>query len=356
MLDTKFDPNSLGQKTANIYGLPFDLETAKIVLIPVPWEVTVSYNAGTAAGPEAIVEASYQVDLHDSDLEDAWKIGLAMAPVPDELKALNKKLRPKAERYIEHLENGATPETNKNMKAALDEINEACETMNSWVQEQARAFLDQGKIVAVVGGDHSTPLGLIRELASRHENFGILHFDAHADLRDAYEGFTYSHASIMFNVIKEKSLTKLIQVGIRDYCEMEADLIQDSDGRIETLFDREIQRHLFAGENWHSICQEVIDDLPENVYVSFDIDGLDPKLCPHTGTPVPGGLQFEQALYLVLQLVESGRRIIGFDLNEVAPGPADSDLAEWDANVGARLLYRLANLAARSNQLSVAKN
>lgn len=352
MLDLTFDPNSLGQKTANIYGLPFDLKTSKIAIIPVPWEVTVSYNAGTAKGPEAILQASYQVDLFDSDLDDAWKIGLAMAPIPESIKELNDQLRPQAEAYIKLLEGGEKPQENKAMAAILDKINGGCVTMNDWVQSQAKTLLDQGKVVGLVGGDHSTPLGLIRELASRHKEFGILHFDAHADLRDAYEGFTYSHASIMFNVIKEKSLSKLIQVGIRDYCQMEADLIANSAGRIETLFDKQIQRHLFAGESWHSICQEVIDSLPENVYVSFDIDGLDPKLCPHTGTPVPGGLEFEQALYLVLQLVESGRRIIGFDLNEVAPGLENSAGSEWDANVGARLLYRLANLTARSNRLS----
>jgi len=250
-----------------------------------------------------------------------------------------------AEEYIAMLQEGLNPEEHAEMKEMLAEINAACEKMNTYVQEIAASELDAGKICAVLGGDHSTPLGLIREIAKRNEDFGILHIDAHCDLRDAYEGFTYSHASIMFNAVKEKSLSKLVQVGIRDYCQMEADMVSSSDGRIVAFYDRDIKSRMFEGMSWMHICQDIINQLPEKVYVSFDVDGLDPKLCPNTGTPVPGGLEYEQALYLVRMLAESGRAIIGFDVNEVAPGDED----EWDANVGARLLYRLANLTAKSH-------
>jgi agmatinase len=204
--------------------------------------------------------------------------------------------------------------------------------------------MDQNKIVALLGGDHSTPLGLMQALAEKHSSFGILHIDAHADLREAYEGFEYSHASIMFNAIKIPQITHLVQVGIRDYCEAELRLIK-SDNRISAFFDRDIKHRQFEGTTWASICDQIIDVLPKKVYLSFDIDGLDPKLCPNTGTPVPGGLELEQSIYLVEKLVYSGRTIIGFDLNEVAPGKD-----EWDANVGARLLYRLANMCLVSNQ------
>ncbi|MBU6451886.1 MAG: agmatinase family protein [Cyanobacteria bacterium REEB67] len=345
-----FDPNAIGQKIANIYGLPFDRESAQIVLIPVPWEVTVSYNAGTAGGPAAILDASFQVDLFDPDVEDAWKIGLAMQDARPELHGLNATLRPRAEQYIRMLEDGLTLQDEPKMAALLAEINAGCKSMNDMVRESAEAILAAGKMPAVVGGDHSTPLGLMRALAARHDDFGILHFDAHCDLRDAYEGFTYSHASIMFNALAEKSLSRLVQVGIRDYCEQEAQLVKDSDGRIVTFFDRNIQARIFDGESWRDICRDIVAALPPKVYVSFDIDGLDPMLCPNTGTPVPGGLGFEQALYLVRAVVESGRKIIAFDLNEVAPA-ADGE-GEWDANVGARILYRLANLAAKSNGLN----
>jgi len=340
-----FDPNSIGQKIANIYGLPFDAKSANIVIVPVPWEVTVSYNAGTADGPKAILEASFQVDLFDPDVPDAWKVGIALLEASHELHGLNASLRPLAERYIGMLEEGLSPEDEPGMAKLLQQINDGCVTMNTIVESQCEEVLAQGKIAAVVGGDHSTPLGLVRALGKYHSDFGILHFDAHADLRDAYEGFTYSHASIMFNVLKEKQVTKLVQVGIRDYCEQERQLIDGSNGRVKTFYDRDIRAHMFEGVSWKDICDSIVKELPKKVYVSFDVDGLDPKLCPHTGTPVPGGLEFEQALYLIKCVVTSGRTIIAFDLNEVAPGEYD----EWDANVGARLLYRMANLCAKSN-------
>jgi agmatinase len=185
----------------------------------------------------------------------------------------------------------------------------------------------------------------MQALAEKNPSFGILHIDAHADLRQAYEGFEYSHASIMFNAIKLPQISHLVQVGIRDYCEAEVNLITN-EPRIYTFFDREIKHSQFEGKSWSAICDSIIETLPEKVYLSFDIDGLDPKLCPNTGTPVPGGLELEQSIFLVEKLVKSGRTIIGFDLNEVAPGNN-----EWDANVGARLLYRLANMCLISNKI-----
>jgi agmatinase len=335
-----FDPNAIGDANNNIYGLPFDVADASIVIIPVPWEVTVSYNAGTAEGPEAIFEASYQVDLYDPLVKDAWKMGLAMDEVNEALKRKGQALREKAEKYIDLYSQGKLPERHADMLQILEEINAACADMNAWVKSEALRYLDQGKFVALLGGDHSTPLGLMQALAEKHKAFGILHIDAHADLRDAYEGFEFSHASIMFNAIKMKQISKLVQVGIRDYCEAEVNVIQ-SDPRIITYFDRDLKHREYAGENWAGICHEIIGKLPEKVYISLDIDGLDPKLCPNTGTPVPGGLEFEQVLFLVEKLTASGRKVIGFDLNEVSPGEG-----EWDANVAARLLYRMVNLCA----------
>jgi agmatinase len=313
----------------------------------VPWEVTVSYNAGTAAGPAAIYEASKQVDLFDPDVKDAWKLGLAMLDLPEDLLDLNTRMRVKAESYIEALEDGKDASTDKHFADLLAEINQACEKMNDWVYEQSQQILSQNKLPGLIGGDHSTPLGLMRALATKYSEFGILHFDAHADLRDAYEGFQYSHASIMFNALNISNLSKLIQVGIRDYCEQEFDLVKNSGGRVVSHYDRDLKTRQFEGESWKDISDSIVAQLPQHVYVSFDVDGLDPKLCPNTGTPVPGGLEFEQTVYVVKRLVQSGKTIIGFDVNEVAPG----EDSEWDANVGARLVYRLANLAALSRGL-----
>jgi len=342
---SSFDPNGIGDLSGNIYGLPFDADDARLVILPVPWEVTVSYQAGTASAPDAILAASYQVDLYDPFVEDAWKLGIAMKDMNHGILERNHALRPKAEKYIIQLEQGIDPMDNSTMQDALDEINLACLELNQWVKNEALTLLKNNKIVALLGGDHSTPLGLMHALAEKNPSFGILHIDAHADLRQAYEGFEYSHASIMFNAIKLPQISHLVQVGIRDYCEAEVNLI-NNEPRITTFFDREIKHSQFEGKNWSAICDSIIETLPEKVYLSFDIDGLDPKLCPNTGTPVPGGLELEQSIFLVEKLVKSGRTIIGFDLNEVAPG---ND--EWDANVGARLLYRLANMCLVSNNI-----
>ncbi|MFN3315527.1 MAG: agmatinase family protein, partial [Raineya sp.] len=220
-------------------------------------------------------------------------------------------------------------------------VNKEAEKLNQWVRETATYWQKQGKMVALLGGDHSTPLGLIQALAQQYDSFGILQIDAHADLRDAYEGFEYSHASIMFNALKIPQISKLIQVGIRDYCEAEVSIIQNSQGRIKTFFDHNIKEAIFEGKTWASICDEIIAELPENVYITFDIDGLDPKLCPHTGTPVAGGFDLTEINFLLKKLVKAGKKIIGFDLVEVACGDVENE--EWDANVGARVLFKLAN-------------
>jgi agmatinase len=200
----------------------------------------------------------------------------------------------------------------------------------------------------VLGGDHSVPYGAIARMAETYADFGVLHVDAHSDLREAYEGFEWSHASIMFNVVRKiPHVTRLVQVGIRDFAKGEVDFVATSAGRVRVHYDAQLAERGFAGESWRDICDSIVGELPDRVYVSFDIDGLDPKLCPSTGTPVPGGLSFQQAAYLVKRLVESGRTIIGFDLNEVVPGP-DGD--EWDANVGARMLYKLCGWALHSQR------
>lgn len=329
-----FDPNGLATGD-NIYGLPYSVEEAKVVIFPVPWEVTVSYSSGTAKGPEAILEASAQVDLFDPAVKDAWKIGLAMDEISGYWLNTGKQVRKKAKKMIEALENGEVQNP-----ATMAYINQACLDMVNWVEESTAQFIKSGKKVALLGGDHSTPLGFMKALAKKHKKYGILQIDAHADLRNAYEGFEYSHASIMTNALKIKEVTKLVQVGIRDYCDEEYQVIQKSKGRIKTFFDRDLKIENMRGKTWEAQVKDIINQLPDKVYLSFDIDGLDPKLCPNTGTPVAGGFEFEQVLFLVEQVIASGKELIGFDLNEVAPGKKD----EWDANVGARLLYRLCNL------------
>lgn len=339
-----FDSNGIGQLNDGMFGLPFSIEECETVLIPVPWEVTVSYSGGTAQGPQAILKASYQVDLHDPVVKDAWKKGIAIDEISTEIKTKSDTLRQLAEEYIDALANGAD-EKNDALKQISTTINTECLWLNNWVKNRVLHFLNKNKIVGLIGGDHSTPLGMMQALAEKFGEFTVLQIDAHADLRNAYEGFEFSHASIMFNALKIKEVKKLVQVGIRDYCEEELNLINNSNGRIKTFFDRDIKYAQYTGDSWDRICNRIINELPENIYLSFDIDGLDPKLCPNTGTPVAGGFEAEQVLFLLEKIVKSGRKIIAFDLNEVAPGPEGND---WDANVAARLIYRITNLVALS--------
>jgi agmatinase len=340
-----FNPNDIGNADNNIFGLPFSPSEANLVIIPVPWEVTVSYSAGTAKGPEAVYDASYQVDLYDPFVKDAWKLGVAMMEIDSEIKHTSKRLRKKAEKYIDMYAAGKTASKNNEMRAIQKEINTACKELNNHVKKTALKQLNKGKVVALLGGDHSTPLGLMQALAEKNESFAILQIDAHADLRDAYEGFEFSHASIMFNALKIPQVSQLVQVGIRDYCEDEHNL-SDNNDRITTFYDSDIKAQQYEGKTWKDICLQIIATLPDKIYLSVDIDGLDPKLCPNTGTPVPGGFEFEQVVYLIQKLVESKKQIIGFDINEVSPGED-----EWDANVGARLLYKISNMCLVSNKI-----
>lgn len=333
-----FDPNALGDAQGGVYGLPFTVEEAQVVIVPVPWEVTVSYRAGTAEGPEAIRDASLQVDLYDPDLPDAWRMGLAMEANDEKIAQLSQELRPQAAAYIGWLEEGQPTASSAQHAAALPAITKQGLELLNYLKQKTGAYLDAGKGVVLLGGDHSTPLGYLHALAERHEEFGILQIDAHCDLRPAYEGFEYSHASIMYNALKLPQVKKLVQVGIRDLCQQEAEMVEHSQGRIAMFHNRFLSDERFAKKSWKKVCGKIIAQLPQKVYLSFDIDGLDPKLCPGTGTPVPGGLEFEEALYLIRAVVRSGRTIIGCDLNEVAPGDT-----EWNAIVGARLLYSMAN-------------
>lgn len=331
-----FDPNGPGLNNGNFIGLPFTQEEAEFIFFPVPWDVTVSYNDGTAKGPENILQASTQLDLMHPSGTQEWKKGIYFQPINNYWAKRNEELRPQAKEYIEFLEAGGQIAQNKKMKKILEEVNYSCQNLNTWAENQITSLLNQNKKVGLIGGEHGSALGFLQALGKRHESFGVLQLDAHMDLRQAYEGFTYAHASIFHNALQIPSLHQLVQVGIRDYCEAEAELAQN-DPRITVFYDHELKRKAFQGVNWQTQCQTIIENLPKLVYVSFDIDGLNPALCPNTGTPVPGGLGFPEARYLIETLVESGRKIIGFDLCEVAGAPH-----EWDANVGARVAYELA--------------
>jgi agmatinase len=342
---SQYDPNSVSNPENNLFGLPSTEENSRLIIIPVPWEVTVSYGVGTARAPEAILKASLQVDLFDPDMPDAWKQGFFMRSVDRKVLMKSDYLRKEAELYIDYISRGDDVEDNQFMSKTMKEVNEGGVYLNNWVYDQTKVLLNSDKLVGVLGGDHSVPLGFMKAIGEKYGNFGILQIDAHCDLREAYEAFNYSHASVMYNALKEiPELERVIQVGIRDYSQKEWDYIKESNYRVITYFDREIKSRQYEGESWKNIAEEIVSKLPEKVYISFDIDGLDRKLCPHTGTPVPGGFELEEVFFIFKQVLKSGRKIIGFDLCEV--GISDSD---WNSNVGARALLKLCNLLVYAN-------
>lgn len=346
---SNYDPNSVANPNNNIFGLPTDEDSARLVIVPVPWEVTVSYGAGTARAADAVFKASFQVDLFDTEFPNAWQQGYFMRHVDKKILMKSDYLRKEAELFIDYISKGEEIGANQFMCKTLKDVNEGSAFLNNWVYEQTKALFEKNKLVALLGGDHSSPLGFMKAIGEKHGDFGILQIDAHFDLRKAYEGFTYSHASIMYNALHEiPSVKKLVQAGIRDYGSDEYEEMKNSNGRIVTYFDKDIRNRMFEGETWKFIVEEIVNHLPEKVYISFDIDGLDRKLCPFTGTPVPGGFEVEQVFYLFSKVMASGRKIIAFDLNEVGIG-GDTD---WDANVGARVLYKMCNMLVTSNPIS----
>ncbi len=330
-----------------IFGLPTNEAKSQIILLPVPWEVTTSYGRGASQGPRIILQASEQVDLFDLETGNAYHAGYFLRDLPEDLWQLNVVSKAKAQEVIRSINYG---DHGPRVQRLQEQVNLACEEMSQWVYQQSKKILDQGKLLGIIGGDHSTPLGALRALSEKHQgNYGVLHFDAHADLRCAYQGFRQSHASIMHNLMTSGFKPKtLVQVGIRDFCEEEFDFIKHHPKQIKTFFDLENKKRLFKGTTWAQIAEEIVHSLPENVYVSFDIDGLDPALCPNTGTPVAGGLSLDQAFFVLATLVEQKKKIIGFDLNEVSCGELEN--AEWDGNVGARLLYKLCGWCALTNK------
>lgn len=319
---------------SGLFGLDCDRDEAQVVVVPVPYEATVSYRTGTASGPEAVRQASHQLDLCDADAGDLSQVKVHTASPEARIAELNAQARPAAERVIAALEQRSEPG-----EADLTAVNEAGDDVCIWLEKEVGALLDADRFPAVLGGDHSVALGGLLAARSRHPELGVLQFDAHADLRAAYEGFVHSHASVMRNLVEQSLDAPLVQVGIRDFSQDELEFIRTHDN-IDTFFDRSL-RHARLNGTFFEMVHDIVDCLPQKVWVSFDIDGLDPALCPQTGTPVPGGLSFDEAIAILEAVVDSGRTIVGADLCEVSPGAELSDDDSWDAVVGARVLYKL---------------
>jgi len=344
-----FDPDGAALEGSGVFGLPDEPERARVHILPVPFDATTSYRKGACNGPEAILAASRQVELYDPLFGRPWRQGLHWIEADAHVYSWNEDASEAADPIIAA---GGAIGGEARLEKRLARVNALGAQLNEFVESEVARLLATDRFPVVVGGDHSVPFGAIAACAGKHGPIGVLHFDAHADLREAYEGFTWSHASIMFNVVSRiPAVTKLVQVGIRDFGEREHELIRGSKGRIHTLFDSDWQRTKQEGGNLRELARKTLAELPQKLYLSFDVDGLEPALCPNTGTPVPGGLTWPEALLWLEELARCGKQVVGLDLNEVNPGNPDGvpeGTDSWDAIVGARLLYRMIGAALPS--------
>lgn len=270
-------------------------DDSKIVIIQAPLEKTVSYGKGTKNGPKAIIEASHYVEFFDEELkkELCFNYGICtLEPIKFE-KLSTKK--------------------------SIDKI-----------YKEVRKHLDNEKFVVTLGGEHSLSSAPIRAHFEKYDYLSVLQIDAHSDLRNSYEGSKFSHASVMARV---GEFTKdIVQVGIRAQCKEEFEFILKNN--IKTYYARDIRLNKH-GKNWH---KRVLQDLKDNVYITFDVDGFDPSVISATGTPEPGGLFWDETLNF-LKDVGKYRNIVGFDVVELAPSKYEVSSSFNTA----KLVYKLLN-------------
>lgn len=260
-------------------------------IIPVPYEESVSYGGGTANGPDAILEASDQLELFNGHSCPGEKGIFTHCPV--------------------------------DCKALAEEVMER-------IYRAAKQVLDLGKFPVLLGGEHSITFGALKALKEKYGIFGVVQFDAHADLRNEYSGTKWSHASVMRRAVDDLGLP-LVQLGNRAFC------LEEHEAR---------KKHHVTSWDAEYLCQNPIpenlipQDFPKNIFITFDVDGLDPSIIPDTGTPVAGGLMWYQALNLAKKSLEN-RKLIGFDVVELAPRK-DSVVSDF---ITAQLTYALMDLA-----------
>ena len=277
-------------------------DTSKIVILPVPYEATVSYGSGTKHGPSAILKASHQVEFFDEETKREIHAEHGIATLPP--VSFGKKKDAEA------------------LQILFDAVTE---------------LLENGKFVVTLGGEHTISSAPIAAFARKYPTLSVLQFDAHSDLRSEYQGNKYSHASVMARVCEFLDPARLVQVGIRAQCREEAEFIRDHG--VNTFYAHDIRsgRHTKLLRYWDDA---VVEALTENVYITFDVDGFDPSIMPATGTPEPNGLFWAEVMQC-LRKVAQKRRIVGFDVVELAPikGLHHADLT------AAKLVSKMLNYA-----------
>lgn len=319
------------------------VQDAEIVLVSAPWAVTSAAGQGAAYTPDAIIDASTTVSLYDAVSQTSIEGKVATAEVDYDLQESSLQLGGDAAKIVSHIEDGGTLSGDYFIRK-VNRINIGFRDMHRSVGKRVFRFADKGKIVGVVGGDHSVTLGAVRSISSVYPEMGVLFIDGHCDLRPSGKIFAYSHLSIARNIIDEvPQIAKMVQVGVRDMSLEEVEFAT-SHPKIELFSHEDMARSIYSGENWINICDKIAESLPKQVYISLDIDALTPECCPNTKRPIAGGMSFDQAVILINRVIESGRQIIGFDLTEVVPVSEGS----IDSAIGARMLVKLCAAALKS--------
>ena len=309
---------------------------ADVVIVSAPWSVTADFGRGATYTPDAIIDASTGRDCYDAPTGISVAGRVATAEIDYNIQELSEHLGREAERIAHHT-SADDSVVGEYVARKVAHINEGFAEMQAAVYKQTKLWAAKGKRIAVVGGDHSVAFGAVKALSEQYEEMGVLFIDAHADFCREGEVFNYSHRSIARNIVEEiPTVARLVEVGVRDISEAESKELQ-ANSKVELFLAEKVAARRFEGESWGDICREIVGKLPQKVYVSLDIDALKIEFCNNTNAPVPGGMTFDEVVYLVKIVVESGREVVGFDISEVVSSIDD----KMDAIVGARLLAKM---------------
>ena len=318
---------------------------APIVIVSAPWAVTSAAGQGSVYTPDAIIDASTATALYDVVTGISIEGKVATAEVDYDLQESSLQLGGDAAKVVAHIEDGGVLSGDYFARKVV-RINLGFRDMHRSVGKRVFRFASKGKIVGVVGGDHSVTFGAVRSISSVYPQLGVLFIDAHSDLRPSGKIFDYSHLSVARNIVDEiPAVSRLVQVGVRDMS-LEEYNFAEQHPKITMFCHEKLTAERFSGRSWAEVCDDVVAQLPGKVYISFDIDALSPECCPHTKRPVAGGMTFDEAVCLINRVAESGREIVGFDLTEIVP-VMESGV---DATVGARMLVKLCSAALRSKK------
>ena len=344
MFDNEFDPNTITPDNGNYFGISIDAEKAALVLISAPWDATSSIRSGSSYAPDAIIDASRFVDFYEPLAPNTWRKGIATAPIDYSIQDLSHRLHPDTERIVKlHDELGMSVIDNLMYERRLRRVNEGSVEVNDNVFKQTLSWLDKGKIVGLVGGNQAVTYGAVRAVGYKHEKFGLLHVAPRCCMHEAYQGFDFSHASTMFNIMRDiPQVEHLVSVGIQDISPIEWERVT-SDQRVKIFTAQEMWNRQFEGDTWAKIVDDIISTLPNDVYVSLDIDALEGECSPNKRLLTAGGIGFHQMVYMLERIETSGRRIVGFDITEAAPSIDN----KAKMRVVARLLFKMCSIALK---------